>query len=148
MEILTSLGVNDTLWIQLACFIVSYLVFSNLILKPYSAALKEREKRTVGNEETAVRLVEEANDLHTEYEKKARSLNSEIKQYFDKSRSEATKEYATTVESARSEATTLLDASRGRIAQEIQSARGVLASEVPAVSATIASKLAGKEISL
>ncbi|MEK7354988.1 MAG: hypothetical protein AAB250_00965, partial [Bdellovibrionota bacterium] len=76
MEILRSLGVDGTLWIHMACFLVSYVALTQLILKPYMAALRERETRTVGNEEHAVRLVEEANQLNSEYEQKARAINS------------------------------------------------------------------------
>lgn len=149
MDILKSLGVDfATLGIQLVCFLISYLSLHFLILKPYSAALKERENRTVGNEETAVRLIDEASDLHSEYETKARSINSEIKAYFDQSRKEALKDYEGLVVTARAQADQALAQSRAHIASEIQSARRVLSAEVPTVSAAIASKLAGKEISL
>lgn len=148
MELLKSLGVNSTLWIQLACFIVSYLAFTTLVLKPYMAALREREKRTVGNEETAVRLIEQTNSLHAEYEKKAKAINSEIKGVYDKTRSEAMKDYDQLVSKAREEATGLLEQSRTEISTAIQKARQTVLAEVPAVSTAIASKLAGKELSL
>lgn len=148
MEILKSLGVNSTLWIQLVCFLVSYLALHFLILKPYSAALRERENRTIGNQENAVRIIDEANELQADFEKKAKSINSEIKKAFDQSRSEATKEYDRLVESARGEAEAVLAEARTQISGEIKSAKTVLVSEVPNVSAAIASKLAGKEISL
>jgi F0F1-type ATP synthase membrane subunit b/b' len=148
MQILTSLGVDHTLWIQLACFIVSYLAISNLIIKPYMAALKERELRTLGGEENAVRLIEEANQLGVAYEQKARSINNEIKSFYDRSRTEAMAEQESLVQSARNDAGGTLETAREKITSEIQSARKTLAAEVPAVSAAMASKLAGKEISL
>jgi F0F1-type ATP synthase membrane subunit b/b' len=148
MQILNSLGVNYTLWIQLACFLISYVALTSLVLKPYAAALREREKRTFGNEETAVRLIEEANVLHTEYETKARGINAEIKQHYDRSRSEAMKEYDLKIAQARAEAAALLETSRGKIKSEIQAARQQLSGEVPVIGAAIASKLAGKDISL
>ena len=148
MQILTSLGIDHTLWIQLACFIVSYLAIANLIMKPYMAALKERELRTLGGEENAVRLIEEANQLGADYEQKARAINNEIKGFYDRSRHEAMAEQETLVQSARTEATGTLDTAREKISSEIQAARKTLSAEVPAVGAAIASKLAGKEISL
>jgi F0F1-type ATP synthase membrane subunit b/b' len=147
MDILKSLGVNSTLWIHLVCFLVSYVSFSQLVLKPYMAALREREKRTLGNEEAAVRLIEEAHELHEHYETKARALSSQIKGFYDQSRSEALKEYDRLVTTARDEAGKILDESRGKIATQIQGARQMLSAEVPAVGAAIAAKLAGKEIS-
>lgn len=148
MEILRTLGVNSTLWIQLGCFLVSYLALTQLVLKPYMAALREREKRTVGNEETAVRMIEETTELHAEYEKKARSISGEIKGFYDQSRSAAMKEYDRLVAAAQQEAAQELEKSRALISSAIQGARAQLISEVPAVSSAIASKMAGKEISL
>ena len=98
MELLKSLGVNSTLWYQLACFIVSYLALSNLILKPYMAALHERENRTVGGEETAIRLIEEASHLHAELEQKARAIHASVKHVYDSSRTEAMAEYDRTIQ--------------------------------------------------
>jgi F0F1-type ATP synthase membrane subunit b/b' len=148
MEILKSLGVDSTLWIHLACFLISYVALTQLILRPYMAAAKEREARTVGGEENAVRIIDEANNLHSEYEQKARSVNSEIKGFYDQSRSAAMKEYDRLVEAARNEANQLLTASRTEIAGEVQTARRTLSSDIPNVATAIASKLAGKEISL
>jgi len=117
-------------------------------LKPYLAALSEREKRTVGGEELAVRLVEEANDLQDRYESKAREINAQVKGLYDQSRTAAQKQSDQVVDSARKEASTLLDQARTVITSEIQTARKTLSAEVPAVGSAIASKLAGKDLSL
>jgi F-type H+-transporting ATPase subunit b len=146
MDILTSLGINSTLWIQLGCFLISYVSFSQLVLKPYMAALSEREKRTVGNEEIAVRLVEEAADLHAEYEQKARNISAEIKGFYDEHRNNALKESDRILADAREEAGKILSQSRGQIALQIEAARRTLSAEIPAISGAIASKLAGKDI--
>ncbi len=148
MEILNSLGVNGTLWIQLGCFLISYVALTQLILKPYLAALREREKRTVGNEESAVRMLEETNHLYGQYEKKARSINAEMKAQYDQTRAKAVAEHDRLVEAARADANKLLESARAKITTEIQSARKTLSAEVPAISAAIATKLAGKDISL
>lgn len=148
MDILTSLGVDSTLWIQLVCFLVSYVTFSQLVLKPYMRALHEREKRTIGSEETAVRMIEEANELHEDYEKKARAISTQIKTYYDQSRSEAMREYDRLVTEAREQAAVTLEKARGEISGQIKAARQTLSAEIPAVGMAIASKLAGKEISL
>lgn len=148
MELLKSLGVNGTLWTQLACFIVSYLAISILVLKPYLAALHERENRTVGGEESAARLLEEKNGLHAEYEKQARSLNAKIKGFFEESRQQGVHDYERIVGVARSDVETTLSSNREKIANQIQAARKNLSHEIPAVGAEIASKLAGKDLSL
>ena len=63
MELLKSLGIDSTLWSHLACFIVAYLALSTLVFRPYLRAFQERERRTVGSEEDAIRLIEEAREL-------------------------------------------------------------------------------------
>jgi len=147
MEILRSLGVDATLFVHLVCFGISFFFLSTFVLKPYMNAMHEREKRTIGSEEAAARLIEEANKLQEQFEKKAKALNAEIRGYFDKSRNEAMAEYDEMVSGARAEANIILKGAQAEIEQQISATRKALAEEVPAVAATIATKLAGKEIS-
>ncbi|RYZ77475.1 MAG: hypothetical protein EOP05_01655 [Proteobacteria bacterium] len=148
MQIFTSLGVDSTIVIHLICFLISYVALTQLILKPYMKALAEREKRTVGGEELAVRLVEEANDLQGQYEVKARQINSQITSLYNHSRTTAQKESEVLVDAARKEASSLLETARTQISTEVQTARKTLSTEIPAVGSAIASKLAGKDLSL
>ncbi len=148
MEILRALGVDSTLFVHLVCFAISYFFLTTFVLKPYMAALRERENRTVGNEETAVRLIDEANHLQSQFEQKAKAINSEIKGHYDRSRSEAMAKYDQLVQGARTEANSILKNAQGEIQREISGARQALKGEIPAVTAAIASKLAGKEISV
>ncbi len=148
MEIFRQLGVDSTLWIHLACFLVSYVFLSQLIMKPYLRAFEEREKRTVGSEETAVRLVEEANDLQTQYALKARELNTQMTSFYNDARQAAQKQSESIVSKARDQATALLQGNREQISSEVQKAQKTLSAEIPAVGAAIASKLAGKDLSL
>ena len=148
MDILNSLGVNSTLWIQLVCFLVSYAALTQLVLKPYLAAMHEREKRTVGNEEAAGRILEEANTLFSQYETRARAINTEMKVQYDAARSAATKQAESIMTNARVEATQLLESARRKITTEVQGARTSLSNEIPAIGSAIATKLAGKDISV
>ena len=146
-SLLTALGVNQSIWIQLACFLVSYVALTELVFKPYMKAHHEREKRTLGGEESAVRIIEEAQALTGNYEKKAREYNSEIKHVYDKKRTEALKEYEAMLGAARENSNSLLEESRKKIATEVEAARKKIAAEIPAVSNAIASRLAGKDLS-
>lgn len=146
MELLKALGVNSTWPIHLVCFLVAYLSLSRLVFRPYMAALQERERRTVGNQEDAVRLIEEAHELSGVYEQKAKAINGQIKSIYDERRAEALREYDRAVQSARDEAASILTAARERIVSEVQAARRQLTSEAPSVAAAISTKLAGKEL--
>jgi F-type H+-transporting ATPase subunit b len=148
LSLLTALGVNQTIWIQLGCFLVSYLALTELVFKPYMKAYHEREKRTVGGEESAIRIVEEAQELTGHYEKRAREMNSEIKHVYDKKRSEALKDYEAMLAEARKTSSSLVEASRAKIKTEVEAARKKIAAEIPAVSGAIASRLAGKDLSV
>src|SRR3954469_9588798 len=101
MELLRSLGVNSTFWIQVACFIISFSSLTFLVFIPYLRAHQEREARTVGSEESATRLIQEAHDLQQQYEQRAKVVNSQIKGAFDVQRQEAQKEYDRLVQNAR-----------------------------------------------
>ena len=147
LSLLNALGVNQTIWIQLACFLVSYIALTQLIFKPYMKAYHERENRTVGSEESAIRIIEEAQTLTGSYEKKARELNSEMKQLYDLKRSEAMKDYEALIRLARENSSLAIESARAKIKTEVDLARKKLATEIPAVSSAIASRLVGKDLS-
>ncbi len=148
MEIFRQLGVDSTLWIHLACFLISYIVLMQLILKPYMAAYVERDKRTVGDEQVAVRLSEEANELQTQLGHIARDLNTKMKAFYEEARTAAQKQSDVIVGEARLETAAHLKENRALIATEISNAQKTLAADIPAVGSAIASKLAGKDLSL
>ncbi len=146
LSLLTALGVNQTLWIQLGCFLVSYIALTELIFKPYMKAYHEREKRTVGGEEFAIRIIEEAQELTGNYEKKAREINADIKSMYDIKRTDALRDYEQMLADARESSSQLIEGARKKISAEVESARKKLAAEIPAVSSAIASRLAGKDL--
>jgi F-type H+-transporting ATPase subunit b len=148
MELLTQLGINSMLFAHMACFVLAYLALSQLVFKPYMSALKEREARTVGSEENASRVLDEAAQIQAEFETKAKQISGRIRSEYDKSRSEAMRAYDQMVATARQEATQEIEKARQQIAREMSKAQQSLVAEVPTVTATIASKMAGKEISL
>jgi F0F1-type ATP synthase membrane subunit b/b' len=146
MNILTALGVNSTLWIQLGCFLVAYVALTQLVFKPYMAAFHERITRTIGNEEYAQRILQEVADLQTQYEVRARELNDETKSIFDQTRVAAMRDYDKTISAARQETTDLLEKTRIQIAVNIREAQTAVMREAPDVGRVIASKLMGKEV--
>ncbi len=147
LSLLSALGVNETIWIQLGCFLVSYVALTQLVFKPYLKAYHERENRTIGGEETAVRIIEEAQELSGSYEKRAREMNSEIKHVYDRKRAEAAKDSEALLAEARKNSASLLEAAREKVKAEVEAARKKLSTEIPVVSSAIASRLAGKDLS-
>jgi F0F1-type ATP synthase membrane subunit b/b' len=148
MALLNSLGINSTLFIHLACFIVSYLCLYVLVFKPYSAALIERRKRTDGQENDAARLTDEVAQLQSQFETKARAVNAEINRFYEETRTQAMREHDRLMSEAQLKAQAAINSARESIGSELTRARAALQVEVPHVGAAIASKVSGKEISL
>ncbi len=146
MEILLALGVNTTIWFQLGCFLVAFLAVSQLIFKPYLAAHNERVRRTAGQEDSAERVLQEVTSLRTQYESKAREVNSTFRAIYDQSRTEAMREHDRLVTAAREMTSKYIDENRRQIAGEMDKARKELTKEAPAVGAAIAGRLIGKEL--
>jgi F0F1-type ATP synthase membrane subunit b/b' len=146
LSIKNSLGFNESLFVHLACFAVSYISLYLLVYKPYSQALLVRRARTVGQEEAADKMNEEAVQLQTRFEAKAKSLNVEINKFYEESRASASREYDRIVDAAQTKTGEILKSARAQLGKETAAARDVLQRDIPSVGSAIATKLSGKEI--
>lgn len=145
LGIFTSLGVNSTIWIQLVIFVFAYAVILNLVVKPYYNAYLERQKRTQGNQNLAETLTTQARDLEAAYQAKARELNLQIKDIYDRARSEASKEQDKINTEAREKAKAYLDSARAELKDESNRAREALIKEAPLVGQAITDRLLAKD---
>jgi F-type H+-transporting ATPase subunit b len=148
MELLTQLGVNSTLGVQLVTFLVVFVVLKQLLFQPYYAAYVERKERTLGRTELAERFVAETRALEDQYGLRAQEANDRFRAVFDKTRGEAQKEYDRLVQQAREKAKILVEDSRVKIHREVENARTQLNQEVVGVSQLINHKLIGKELNV
>ena len=146
MEILNSLGVNSTIFVQFGIFLFTFLVLNLVAFKPYAKAHRERHGRTLGEEELAKKLFTEGQDLEFHYEKRAREINDEIRSIFDSARGEANKRYSEILESARLESQKVVVQTREKIRAETEVARAGLVKEVPSLAGAITERLIGKEL--
>jgi F-type H+-transporting ATPase subunit b len=144
MAILDQLGLNISFFFQLIVFIVAYLALSQIVFKPYSNALTEREHKTKGGEDLAVEITKKASELQTRYEAKAREVNGTVKTIFDEYRLEAGKEYDKIVSQARNESQKLVDEARRKVTVEIGDASARIKAEVPLVAQEMTHRLLAK----
>jgi F-type H+-transporting ATPase subunit b len=144
-NLLVSLGVNPTLWIQLGIFLVTFLILQFVLFKPYFAAFNERNERTLGQTELAERYITQTRELEEKFAAKASEVNEKYRAVFDQTRTEANKEFDTVIGGARARAKQLIDETRKKIQAEMESARTQLDKEVGTVSQLINSKMIGKE---
>ena len=146
MDLLIQLGVNSTLGIQLAVFIVVFAVLKYFLFGPYYAAYVERQERTLGKTELAERFVAEARELELKYSARALEENDRFREVYDRSRTQATKEYDGLVSDARHKAKEQIDESRRLIQKQMTDARVQLSQEVSGVAQLINRKLIGKDL--
>lgn len=143
MDILTTLGINSTLWIQFALFAISYLFLTELVFKPYMKAHHHRETMTVGSEEEAADLSQKTQEMHLQFESSARHINEQIRGIFDRARAEASHQYDELVTKARTEADDLTRSSAEKLKKDLTAARDAVKAEIPRLSASITERLLG-----
>lgn len=142
--ILSSLGVDDTFFIQLGLFLVVFVFVWNVAFAPYFKAFEAREAQTTGSTETANDLIKEAAKLELVYQEKARALNTEIKELFDAQRKDAVKEQDAIVSAAREEAKNIVSEAREKIQVEYNKAREELLTQTKSLGSEIAAQLTQK----
>ena len=147
LDLLKSLGVNSTIVYQAGIFLVTYLILSQLVFKPYLRAYLERVGRTSGSEDHAGRLLEETKSLEEEFQVKARSINEKFSQIFDRSKSDATKEQDRILGQARQDAGQILEKARLNINEQYQRVEKELQQTAQSLGKEIASCVVGKEFS-
>ena len=141
MDIFSQLGVNHTFWMQLGIFIIVLFLLQNIGFKLYAQALSDREKRTLGNEDLATELKEQAKEVYQRYEVAARSLNTDIKNLFDESRKQAQSQTEEQLQVVRREVQKLSDETKRTVAQEVQVAKKKINEDLPLLANEISQKL-------
>ena len=145
-SILIGLGVNETVYYQLAIFIIGYTFLYFLVFKPYFRMLQEREKRTVGNQDLAGKIVKETQQLESEYQVKARKLSAQYKEVYDQYKKEAISEYDKVVNQARLEAKETVEKTKQEIKQKVSIAKTELVGKKTQVAEAIVTQVLGKTL--
>lgn len=140
-KVIASLGINQTLWVQLGIFLITYVLIKKIVFDPYFRAFEERQSKTVGSMGRAETLQAQTRELEAQYQKAARENSAGIKEIFDKSRSEAVLEQEKTLSAAREDSKDIVEKARARINDEISKVRVELLKEAPVLSQTIADRL-------
>ncbi len=145
MEMLDSLGLNHTAFLQFAIFSVTFFVMTFGLFTPYAKALAERQERTKGAAAASEELVTQTNELKQQFETKARSISGEIKSIYDENRNLGQKENEKILATAREQAHAIVEKARGQVAIQVTEAQRKLKEEVPVVAQAIAAKLLSKK---
>lgn len=148
MDLLKSLGIDNSVAVQFVLFCALYFMLSRLVFRPYFAAFLKRSERTVGNTEAAEKLLSEGQVLEAEYQRQAKRLNSEIKKIYDDARLSVQRETESSLQKARESARVLIEQTRQQVLRELQAAQPQIKSEAANLSRSIVKKLLGKELAI
>jgi F-type H+-transporting ATPase subunit b len=146
LEILGQLGLDQTVWIQLGFFILSYLFLSRFLFKPYLRNLKYRKKNTGGALNEAAQLATITERLAIDYQGKMKKQNEVADQEYSKLKSAGAKEEEKLVSEARIRANKLLDETKKKISSEVTKTKEELRTQIPQISGLIASRLLGRNL--
>lgn len=141
INILVSLGVDKTVFAQLAIFLVAFLYLKHFVFSPYLAAYIERRRKTVGHNEVAKEMSAEIEKLEAEYATEAKSLNDKIKLEFAEKRAQGAKEATRIIETGFVEAQKTLIEGKGEIDAAFSQAREEMKSHVPSLGEAMVERL-------
>ena len=131
MEIFTKLGIDSTLFIQIAIFLVVYLVMYFLVLRPLFELYKHREALVLGNQEDKEQKLTEIQKLKDEYESKLRKVHGQIQNIFSKIKGEAAKECEEKLLEAKRKVKDSIDEARRQRQLEQQNVKEKLEKGIP-----------------
>lgn len=141
LDILVSLGVNKTVFIQIAVFLLAFSFLKYFVFNPYLAAYMERRERTVGHTDVAKTMGEEISAIEAEYSKEAKALNEKIKLMFAEKRAGGAQEAAKIVEKGYAEAQKTLVNGKQEIDTAYASAREEMKALVPSIGDAMVERL-------
>ena len=144
MDIIKTLGIDSTVFVQLILFLIAYLASTKLVFEPYLKILNERKKRTVGSQEEVNHILAQTDQIGGKYEAHARHVNDKIKEIFDKARMDANKRYDTIVTAAKTQAEKFLKEGADKINKEVIEAKKSIETEIPVIGAMVVNKMLGK----
>jgi F-type H+-transporting ATPase subunit b len=140
IEILTSLGINNTVFYQFGIFFVAFISMNFIVFKPYLRAYDERVSRTVGGQEKAEQLLSKAAEKEKAYREQAKKLNGEIKEIFSEQNAKAKKETEQILAVAKKEADQKTEKARVELETAVVAARKEMENLIPEISKDIENK--------
>lgn len=141
INILVSLGVDQTVFIQMAVFLAAFTFLKYFIFNPYLAAYIERRKRTVGHADVAKEMKADIEQLEGQYSTEAKAQHEKIKEVFNAKKAEGTKEAARIVEAGHANAQKTLNEGKKEIDAAFGKARDEMKTFVPEIGNAMVERL-------
>ena len=139
--ILDSLGIDRSLFFQLALCMLLYWLLARYVLSGFFAAHQKREQQTTGNEGVVNKLNQQHEQAANEYQKLARDLNTQSQQIFNAQQQKTQKECARILNAAKTKAQQQIEQGQLKLNQQAQTAQSQLNKEAGALAHSIVQKL-------
>ncbi|MCJ8277725.1 MAG: ATP synthase F0 subunit B [Bdellovibrionales bacterium] len=140
LDILTSLGIDGTFFYQFVIFFIAFTFMNFIAFKPYLKAYDERVRRTVGGQQEAKDLLEQADKAEAVYKEEARKLNAEIRDIFAEANGRAKNEVTEIISAAQADAEQQVVDGRKALIQSVDEARKAMETHIPEISEKIQNK--------
>jgi len=140
------IDIDYSVIIQLVIFLMTALVASSMLFKPYLRMREQRHAGMEGARADAVKMSAEADARLVDYEQKLASARSRAQDERHKIRSEAARHLSEVTDRARAEAQSAMEVARKKVETESDKARKDLLPKANELAAPIASKLLGREV--
>lgn len=137
---------DSSFLVQIASFVVLWLVLRKLAWEPMLAVLSEREERTLGNHKRAEGLRMEVREAEKRFEAEMSRARAQLAAEAAKSRAEMQEIERFTVQQARREAAEALGAARAALDREAEQARIALDREAEEIGRSMARTVLGREV--
>ena len=145
-DILTQMGIDDTVWIQLVVFSILFIVLRFLFFGPFLRLIELRESATLGEEAEANELNRKAEEQETGYKEKLSQVRQTARSAHDDLIAAKKTEASGTVAEARSRNKGNIEEARAEIMQESARTLEELKGQVDIISGMFVKKLMKEKV--
>lgn len=141
LDILNRLGVDYTLFFQIAVWIIAYLITKSILLDKLVFRIKQRQEATFGSDKETDKFLAQALEKEKEYSVQAKDLDTKIKEIFSQKLDQTQKEVLKKISVAKKEAQKSLELEISNVEQAKTQAQLKLLKQVPEISLLIKEKI-------
>ncbi len=140
------IDLDSTVFVQLAIFVVTMIVLSRFLFRPYLAVRAARSAGIEGARDEARRMDEEAKARVADYEQAFAAARGKANAERGKLQSEAVAREREITDAARKTTVAAVDEARRKIAADAEAARRQLEPRAQEIARSIARKILGREV--
>jgi F-type H+-transporting ATPase subunit b len=146
VNIAQQLGIDSSIFVQLAIIVVVYFLLSAIFFKPFLKLIEARHRKTVEDREAAAQLMQQADAKLEEYKKKLAEERTAAKREYESAIEEARKEESAILAQAREEAKKITHEAADAVAKQYEELRRKLEVDVESFARTISEKLISRKV--